>query len=414
MFALGLILLSWCTALGNASPAAAASGIQYGIQDDAWLQYGPGTLDDRTSALQRMGFDVVRVTLQWSTIEPAIGQFRWDRADTLLQALSRHGLAPVVTLWGTPGWANGGMGPNVAPTTGSDFEDFARQAATRYPFVRHWVIWNEPNKPIWLRPVSPETYVSRILDPAYRGIKSADRADQVAGGVTAPYGGKSGMSALTFIRRMALAGARLDAYAHNPYPLSPKETPTTDGCACSALTMGNLDRLIAVVGQAFPRARIWLTEYGYQTNPPDPFGVSYAKQARFVGEAAYRAYTAPRVDMLIHYLYRDEPDEGRWQSGLVTVAGRAKPALAAAMLPLAELGRRARQTRIWGQVRPGSGRRLFLIQRSQGGGRWTTVGDARRTNPRGFFTVDVGAFEGARLRIVDLRARTTSPPLMVH
>jgi hypothetical protein len=360
---LALLALLACTALAaNVDAASAAPGIRYGIQDDAWLQYGPGTLDQRVTELGRLGLDVVRTTLAWNAVEPMPGEFRWNRADRLLRALSSHGL----TLWGTPGWANGGAGPNVAPTSGKDFEAFARLAAIRYPFVRYWVIWNEPNKPTWLRPASPETYVSRILDPAYRGIKSVDPTDRVAGGVTAPQGGKSGTSALDFIRRMASAGARLDAFAHNPYPLYPTETPTT-GCSCGALTMGNLDRLLAVVGRAFPRARIWLTEYGYQTRPPDPFGVGYATQARYVGEAAHRAYAAHKVDMLIHYLYRDEPDPGRWQSGLETVAGRAKPALAATMVPLAELGRRGSRTRLWGQIRPGHGRRRFVVQRQRGG-----------------------------------------------
>ena len=88
--------------------------------------------------------------------------------------------------------------------------------------------------------------------------------------------------------------------------------------------MASLERLLLFVGRAFPSARIWLTEYAYQTNPPDEFGVSPNDQARFVGEAARRVYFAPKVDMLIHYLYRDEPEIGRWQSGLETVRGTAE------------------------------------------------------------------------------------------
>ena len=42
--------------------------------------------------------------------------------------------------------------------------------------------------------------------------------------------------------------------------------------------------------------------------------------------------------MLIHYLYRDEPDPARWQSGLETIDGRPKPALYATMFPLAQIG----------------------------------------------------------------------------
>ena len=86
-------------------------------------------------------------------------------------------------------------------------------------------------------------------------------------------------------------------------------------------TLSRLERLVALY---FPRARIWLTEYGYQSNPPDRIlGVTPALQARYVSEGAYAAYRAPRVDMLIHFLYRDEPTLARFQSGLVTLEEHA-------------------------------------------------------------------------------------------
>ena len=186
------------------------------------------------------------------------------------------------------------------------------------------MIWNEPNKAIWLKPASPETYVQKLLNPAYRRIKAVNRAARVAGGVTAPRGGQGGISPVDFIRRMDAAGARLDVYAHHPYPVYPGDTPLAGGCSCKTITMATLDRLLKLVGQAFPSARIWLTEYAYQTNPPDVFGVTPQLQARFIGEAAWKVYTAPKVDLLIHYLYRDEPDLGRWQSGLETTDGRGE------------------------------------------------------------------------------------------
>ena len=82
--------------------------------------------------------------------------------------------------------------------------------------------------------------------------------------------------------------------------------------------MATLERLQREVWRGVrPRMRIWLTEYGYQTNPPDRMlGVSSELQARYVSEAAQRAFAARNVDMLIHYLYQDEPDVARWQSGL--------------------------------------------------------------------------------------------------
>ena len=176
----------------------------------------------------------------------------WGRSDRLLGALRARGLEPVVTLWGTPEWANGGEGPNVAPLRGDDFERFAEAAAERYPYVSKWIMWNEPNKPIWLKPASARTYVSQILNPGYRGIKAVNPQARVAGGVTGPRAGKGGVSPVDFIRAMDAAGARLDAYAHHPYPVFPGDTPFEGGCVCETLTMASLERLLLFVGRAFP------------------------------------------------------------------------------------------------------------------------------------------------------------------
>jgi hypothetical protein len=51
-------------ALGAAAPAKASRFVHYGIQDDAWIYYGPGTLEQRLDRLKDLGVDVVRVTLR--------------------------------------------------------------------------------------------------------------------------------------------------------------------------------------------------------------------------------------------------------------------------------------------------------------------------------------------------------------
>jgi hypothetical protein len=408
-----LALALAASALAATSGSAdASSRVQFGIQDDAWLEFGPGRLSDRVAEINRLGLDVVRVTLRWDQTEVSPGEYRWGRADRLLHTLDEHGLEPLVTIWGTPSWANGGAGPNVAPDVGDDFATFAGEAAQRYSFVARWAIWNEPNKAIWLKPASPETYVARLLNPGYRAIKSVNRSARVAGGVTAPRGGRGGISPVDFIRRMDRAGARLDAYAHHPYPVYPGDTPFSGGCVCKTITMATLERLLRLVGQAFPSARVWLTEYAYQTRP-DPFGISLQKQALYVGEAARRVYTAPKVDLLIHYLYRDEPDLGRWQSGLETIHGKPKPALAATMLPLAQVSRKVSRVTLWGQVRPGSGPQRYVIQRFDGA-RWTATSARGSTDANGFFGAALVAPRGTALRLWYPRGRAASPSLIVR
>jgi len=408
-----LLALIAAALAATTTPAEASSRVEFGIQDDAWLEFGPGKLSDRVAELDRLGLDAVRVTLRWDQIETTPGSFRWSRADRLLLALHAKRLDPVVTLLGTPDWANGEAGPNVAPSSGADFASFAREAALRYRFVQRWVMWNEPNKPLWLKPASPETYVARILNPGYAAIKSVNRSARIAGGVTAPRGGNGGVSPVDFIHRMDRAGARLDAYAHHPYPVYAGDTPFAGGCACKTITMATLERLLRVVGQAFPSARVWLTEYAYQTNPPDVFGVSYAKQALYIGESARRVYAAPKVDLLIHYLYRDEPELARWQSGLETIDGRVKPARAAMMLPLAQVSRHGSSAGLWGQVRPGTGAQRYVLQQLVSS-RWMAVGGTRPTNAQGYFSQLVLAPKGAQFRVWYPAGRVASPALRLN
>src|SRR5439155_25989218 len=311
----------------------------------------------------------------------------WSGPDAVLQGLRDHGIAVVVTLLGTPSWANGGRPPDWAPGGAQDFHDFAVAAATRYRWVRDWLIWNEPNQQRWLRPTTPQVYVERLLNPGYDAIPSVLPHAQVGGGVTAPRGGPGGVAPVDWIVAMGKDGAKLDAYAHHPYPSSPAETPFTGGCDhCRTITMATLPRLLALVASTFGSTkRIWLTEYGYQTRPPDPFGVSPELQARYIGEGALRAYEAPRVDMLIQYLYRDEPDLARFQSGLFWLSGKAKPALQAFELPLAEVDRKGAATTVWGQLRLGAGAQRYRLEEQPAEGDWHIVGAAATTNPHGLF-----------------------------
>ena len=393
----------------GARVAAAAPGVAYGLTDDAWLADGPGSVDARVATLQRLGVRVVRFSLRWDEIapteparpvDPQDPAYDWSGADPVLDALHAAGLDVLVQLVGTPSWANGERPANYLPRSGAAFAGFAAAAAARYPWVRRWLVWNEPNQARWLRPTSAPLYVTRLLNPAYRAIHGAIPGAQVAGGGTAPRGGTGGVSPVSWLLAMHRAGAHLDAYAHNPYPLDPKrESPLHGGCArCATITMATLDRLERLVGRYFPRARIWLTEYGYQTNPPDRLlGVSPALQARYLSEAAWVAYRTPRVDLLIHFLYRDEPTIARFQSGLVTVGNVAKPALAAYELPLAETSRTGTLTSLWGQLRAPSAAAAGELERRVGGA-WRPLATVY-PSARGFFRWRGRLPRGALVRV---------------
>ena len=398
-----------------AGSAPASTGIRFGIQDDAWLLHGPGQLSDRLDRLEQLGPDVVRYNLRWDDVEAASGELDWSGPDQVLQGLHERGLAAVVAIVGTPAWANGGRPPSYAPTRASDVASFARAAAGRYRWVRDWLIWNEPNQRRWLRPASPVLYVARILNPAYAAIHAVNPRARVAGGVTAPRANSGGVSPVDWIRGMRRAGARLDAYAHHPYPARPSDSPSSGGCAhCTTITMATLERLLREVSRAWGGKRIWLTEYAYQTNPPDRFsGVTPARQARLLGESGLRAYRAPRVDMLIHYLVRDEPQLGGWQSGLFTSAMRAKPAVRAFSLPLAVAGRSGGAVVLWGQVRPGAGSHAYRIQTRAPGRGWSWSGGTRLTTARGFVSLRLALRKGTGVRLWSVDDRAFGVPVTV-
>ncbi|MGB2952025.1 MAG: hypothetical protein WBB74_01385 [Gaiellaceae bacterium] len=394
------------------STSSASPFIQYGVQDDAYLGSGP-SVETKLETLDRLGVKLVRYTLNWREVarhkparamNPKDPAYDWAQADAILNGLRKHRITVLVTLYGAPAWANGDHAQNFIPLSKSALADFAYAAAKRYTWVTMWEVWNEPNLRRFLRPNSPSLYVQRLLNPTFAALHSLRRSNRVAGGATSPRPTPSGMSPVAFMRGMRAAHAHLDAYAHHPYPVTRLETPwgfapgTCKYCT-GVLTMANLPVLLREVKRDFGPKRVWLTEYGYQTNPPDrTIGVSYSAQAQYVSQGALRALEAPYVDVLIHFLIQDEPAVGRWQSGFLTRLGVIKPAFYAFMLPIAQLSRRGTRAVLWGQVRPRRGLRRYELERFQDGG-WVSVGGVRYTNSRGSYLRTVKAARGARFRI---------------
>jgi hypothetical protein len=122
-----LLTVTAASILAAAIPAKASPTARMGIQDDAWLRWGPGTLDERLQTLDDLGVRTVRFTLVWSQVARARPQdarnpndpaYDWSQFDPVLQGLHAHGISPLVTLWGAPGWSNGGRAPNGLPASG--------------------------------------------------------------------------------------------------------------------------------------------------------------------------------------------------------------------------------------------------------------------------------------------------------
>jgi hypothetical protein len=355
-------------AAGLAVPAASAKPHSLvGIQDDAMVLFGnPGTT---FPIMRQLRVQILRINLNWGGTkfavadarrpahpqDPADPAYDWSIYDRAVRFASQNHIQVLFTILFTPKWANGGKARNVPPRSYADLQKFAYAAASRYsgryianddtgdetplPAVKKWLAWNEPNNPVWLqqsaggRFVSPKSYAN-ICTAIWQGVHFTNFAgEQVGCGATGPRGNNAArssrpsMSPLAFMRAARKAGMRhLDAYAHHPYYGRPSETPRTAPRG-GAVELGNIRTLIAQSNRLFGRKPIWITEYGFQTPPDHVFGVSFGKQARYVGQAYAIARATPQIAMMVWFMLRDDTNLNiGWQSGLLTATGKKKPA----------------------------------------------------------------------------------------
>jgi hypothetical protein len=122
------------------------------------------------------------------------------------------------------------------------------------------------------------------------------------------------------VRALKAAGLdRFDAYDHHPYGRG--EAPGAPPAGHSQITLANIGDLTDEVARLWAPKRLWIGEYGYETNPPDnSFGVSPTLQAEYVPQAYGLARANPSVDLMIWFLLRDEKKPAGWQSGFLTAA----------------------------------------------------------------------------------------------
>jgi hypothetical protein len=95
------------------------------------------------------------------------------------------------------------------------------------------------------------------------------------------------------------------------------------------------------------------------------------------------------------------------------VRGTAKPGLRASSLPLAQVSRRGARTTVWGQVRPGTGRQRYVLEKSEEGS-WVALGKVARTNAGGYLQRTVLAPRGTKLRLRYPAGKISSPPMTVR
>ncbi|HEV3229653.1 MAG TPA: hypothetical protein VGY97_09280 [Solirubrobacteraceae bacterium] len=399
----------------------------------------------------------------------------WDRYDLLDREASGIGISVYFDVTGPgPSWthaappANDRKDKRTWKPSSSEFYKFVLAAGRRYsgtsvdrqkqliPRVTIWSLWNEPNQGGWLTP-QWERHGSTLIAESpiiYRQLYLAGRralddsghgTDIIMAGETAPLGStrhdsRSAMFPAKFIRELmcvndggqpytgGAAGARdcsafdrlgplrASAWAHHPY--TKKVAPNVRDSHRDSITMANigelpklLDNLAAATGHIAPGLPIVSSEFGYETNPPDPFnGMPLSKQADWINIGDFLAFVNPRVVGQTQFQLFDAPplrqypatSKKHWftyQAGLLFANGRPKPSLTTYELPFFAFPAKKDpatnypRVGVWGQLRFHDGlistRSPDQVQiefRAAGSGAWQPLGPALAvTNREGFF-----------------------------
>lgn len=446
--------------LVNGSPAVQARTLDVlkGLGADrvrvtlAWRSVAPAP----DAATKPAGFDAT---------SPA--GYAWERYDRLVALARKRGVRLAFVLGPpAPNWATGTLPsqPALDPTfdpVAAEFGAFVRAAGRRFPGVHYWSIWNEPNDaasltPQWLRdprdptrwvPTSPQVYRG-LVDAALGALQQSGHArDTILIGETAPKGMLEArdvtrsLDPARFVRELYCVDDNLQLYqgtsaqvrgcptadpasfvrahpalfvasgwAHHPYELTraPDRAPTHPE---AWVTLGNardLGRLLRRIRARYaqptePAVRLYLTQYGYQT---DPAGVSPAQQAEYLNQAEYLAWKNRSVRTLGQFPLVDAPAplETTSQSGLRTAKGERKPAFDAYVLPVwlpAPSVTRGHKLSVWGLVRSAPRRVQVSIQvRRTGSQNWVRVARQATSGPRGYLSTSIPVTSSGDVRLV--------------
>lgn len=320
------------------STAELAAGPGFGAQfHGMWSSY-----DDTQRALvldnlRAAGATSVRIDVAWSMLQPRSRDHysSWGTAfvDRVVTMANDRGLKPLVMLWMTPDWANGGAGPRVLPTDPQDYADVARWAAERWRGkVAAWEVWNEPNLDDFMVGSDPAAY-ARLLRAAYPAFHAGDPDTTVVMAGVAYNDDK-------WLARAYAAGVKgyFDVLATHPYQAVADLEPEApdDGTIWRLRHAPAVHDLMAANGDG--HKKIWFTEFGWSSheNPPDVSnwqrGVTEAQQADYLVRALQLiAAEMPYVERVFWYAERDRTDSHIQNNnyGLMRVDLSPKPVLTA-------------------------------------------------------------------------------------
>jgi hypothetical protein len=313
--------------------------------------WGPAELPDGGSAFglyDALGIDTLQLSLNWADVaperpalatDPADPAYRWpaDVSAAATQAPA-HAIGLSLLVVNAPPWSNGDRPPIWAPAP-QDYADFLTAAARRYPAVRRWMIWGEPNRDDRFQPNADDDPAGArayalLLDAAYGALKAASPRNKVIGGNTWTSGTVKPPDFLRFMRLPDGRPPRLDWFGHNPFPFRPPslaETPLPGGFR----DISDTDTLSSEVRRAYGRrVPLWLSEYTIQSDRGSAVFATFVSrvlQARYLARGFGIADDLGAAVAGLGWLsLLDEPpaaDSANW--GLLTYALHRKPAFSA-------------------------------------------------------------------------------------
>jgi hypothetical protein len=338
--------------------------------------------------------------------DPASPGYSWGGLDAVVGAAESAGLTPILDIVGTPSWAYSKrpVAPNAGTPKASALGDFATALATRYDGaqgspVHVFQVWNEPNLSLDLSPVSASTYrgmVNAVAD----AVHTVDSTNLVVAGGLEPVGHKktkqrhwSSVAPLAYMRSLLCLSkgthphatchdpVHFDVWSHHPYthggPFGRASVPDD-------VELGDLPKMRAVL-QAGVRlhhvvstqtVRFWVTEFGWDTNPPRPNAASLSLAARWTAESLHQMWLSG-VSLVTWFLLQDYKSPSPFQCGLYFYSpslneDRPKPVLTAFRFPFVAY-LKGRTVSVWGRDATSDQEDVTIELRHGKSGKWRPV-----------------------------------------
>jgi hypothetical protein len=369
---IALLVAALAAALAAAAVSAQPAGAraQLGIVPAGYAIANPAQFQADIAELSagKRYVPPIRIDILWPSIaptqptnpeDPADPAYVWAPLDAAVQSAAATGTDSILgTVFWTPAWASSrrSVGTRTDVPDAGELAAFFTALQTRYsglpgaqPRIRNWEVWNEANNRYFL--IAPGrndsakltnlvTGYSRMLTQSRAALRATSRRlgiampVVVAGGV----GGQAGFSHTKFFEALgrtplckgaARSRSCFDAVSVHPYSPNPKVDPLGRRVNPQFATISNFAFFADSIRKTWRgrSIKIWVTEFGWQTNPPDgQLGVSPARQAQLMRTAVTtfrKKY--PQVPVMMWFLIEDEPDVGNWQSGIEYADGTRKP-----------------------------------------------------------------------------------------